>query len=282
MANERWSYDDEWGRRRYGYDDDSNQYSEYWRDRGPRYGRPSSYQRGDRGFEYSSLPVVGSNYGGGWREERDRDWRRYGSRDRDDWTRDPYSAERYYGRDRGYLGRDDDWRQRDEWSRRNQWQDRGDDWRRESRGGERPFWERAKDEVRSWMGDEEAEQRRRADHRGRGPKGYTRSDERIREDVNDRLMEDWGVDATDIEVSVVAGEVTLTGTVDGRESKRRAEDIAADVLGVRDVQNSLRVRRPSPTSASATEVGTGTTTGTSTTGLGTTTTGTTTTTTPRH
>ncbi len=67
-----------------------------------------------------------------------------------------------------------------------------------SGGGDahRGWWDRTKDEVRSWMGDESAERRRQADHYGRGPKGYTRSDERIREDVSDRLMEDWEVDAT--------------------------------------------------------------------------------------
>jgi hypothetical protein len=96
------------------------------------------------------------------------------------------------------------------------------------------------------MGDEDAERRRQADHYGRGPKGYTRSDDRVREDVSDRLMEDWEVDATDIEVTVASGEVTLTGTVGDRQSKRRAENIAANVLGVKDVQNNLRVRKIDP------------------------------------
>ncbi len=39
---------------------------------------------------------------------------------------------------------------------------------RYGRGGERGFFERAGDEVRSWFGDEEAEQRRRADARRSG------------------------------------------------------------------------------------------------------------------
>lgn len=79
-------------------------------------------------------------------------------------------------------------------------------------------------------------------HRGRGPRGYTRSDERIREDVNDRLTDDPIVDASDIEVLVSRGEVTLNGNVDSRTAKRRAEDCADDVSGVRHVQNNLRVR----------------------------------------
>ena len=40
------------------------------------------------------------------------------------------------------------------------------------------------------------------EHRGRGPRGYTRSDERIREDVNDRLTDDGWLDASDIDVQV--------------------------------------------------------------------------------
>src|SRR5262249_60892996 len=100
------------------------------------------------------------------------------------------------------------------------------------RGGEeRGFIERAGDEIKSWFGDEEAERRRRMDERrrgnaGRGPRGYHRSDERIREDVNDRLTDDWYIDASDIEVSVNNGMVTLSGRVNSREEKRRAEDFA--------------------------------------------------------
>ncbi len=55
---------------------------------------------------------------------------------------------------------------------------------------------RAGDEVASWFGDEDAARRREQDHRGKGPAGYTRSDERIREDANDTLTEDWRVDAS--------------------------------------------------------------------------------------
>ena len=79
-------------------------------------------------------------------------------------------------------------------------------------------------------------------HRGRGPKGYSRSDERVREDVSDRLADDDMVDASDIEVQVSQGEVTLSGHVDSREAKRRAEDCAESVSGVRHVQNNLRVK----------------------------------------
>jgi osmotically-inducible protein OsmY len=128
------------------------------------------------------------------------------------------------------------------------------------RGGyeERGFMERAGDEVASWFGDEEAERRRRMDaaregkHRGRGPKGYARSDERIREDVSDRLSDDDMVDASDIEVTVSNREVTLSGTVDSRAARRRAEDCAEAVSGVSYVQNNLRVKGASSAGMSAT------------------------------
>ena len=37
------------------------------------------------------------------------------------------------------------------------------------------------------------------------------------------------------------GVVTLTGTVDSREAKRRAEDLVDELSAVRDVQNDLRI-----------------------------------------
>jgi osmotically-inducible protein OsmY len=122
----------------------------------------------------------------------------------------------------------------------------------------RSWMNKASDEVASWFGDRDAERRRRADemragHRGRGPKGYRRSDERMTEDVNDRLTEDPYLDATDIAVAVEAGEVTLSGHVASREDKRRAERLAEDVSGVGDVQNNLRVR---PTEGPAATAGT--------------------------
>lgn len=75
---------------------------------------------------------------------------------------------------------------------------------------------------------------------GKGPRGYVRSDERIREDVSDRLSWDDHVDASDITVTVSEGEVTLEGTTPDRAQKRRAEDIAEDVMGVKDVHNRLK------------------------------------------
>jgi osmotically-inducible protein OsmY len=78
---------------------------------------------------------------------------------------------------------------------------------------------------------------------GKGPKGYTRSDERIREDVCDRLSDDDEVDARDITVTVKNAEVILEGTVQDRRSKHRAEDVAESVSGVKEVTNQLRARK---------------------------------------
>ncbi len=86
----------------------------------------------------------------------------------------------------------------------------------------------------AWFGGE-------GPHRGVGPKGYVRSDERIRELVCDDLMDDPWVDASGIEVAVKDGEVTLSGTVSDRDAKRWAEDAAEHVGGVRHVQNNLRI-----------------------------------------
>jgi hypothetical protein len=78
---------------------------------------------------------------------------------------------------------------------------------------------------------------------GRGPKGYTRSDDRIREDVCERLTQHPDIDASDIEIQVKNAEVTLTGTVDRRDEKRMAEDVAESVYGVKDVHNQLRAQQ---------------------------------------
>lgn len=78
-------------------------------------------------------------------------------------------------------------------------------------------------------------------HRGRGPKGYARSDDRIREDVCDCLTYDPHIDASNIEVLVRGGEVTLTGRIDSRNARRHAEDLAERAMGVKHVQNNLRV-----------------------------------------
>jgi hypothetical protein len=78
-------------------------------------------------------------------------------------------------------------------------------------------------------------------HRGRGPRDYVRSDERISDDIIDRLTDDEHIDASEVLVMVESGVVTLTGNVPERHMKHRAEDIAAAASGVRDVRNDIRV-----------------------------------------
>jgi len=77
---------------------------------------------------------------------------------------------------------------------------------------------------------------------GRGPRNYRRSDERIREDVSELLTQHGQIDASEFEVTVENGEVTLNGAVDSRRTKRLAEDVVERVRGVRDVHNRLRVQ----------------------------------------
>lgn len=79
-------------------------------------------------------------------------------------------------------------------------------------------------------------------HRGKGPSGYVRSDERIVEDVCDQLTAHDAIDASRIEVTVKGGIVTLAGDVPQRYMKHLAEDAVADTAGVRDIENGLRVR----------------------------------------
>ena len=80
---------------------------------------------------------------------------------------------------------------------------------------------------------------------GVGPRGYRRSDDRIQDDVNDRLTWHGYVDATDIQVEVNDGVVTLKGMVENRRQKRMAEDAAESVSGVEDVNNQLKLRNQS-------------------------------------
>jgi osmotically-inducible protein OsmY len=79
------------------------------------------------------------------------------------------------------------------------------------------------------------------DHRGRGPKGWRRSDARLAEEINDRLLDNPDVDASDLDVVVKDAEVLLIGTVPTPVQRRRAENLAQDIRGIRHVDNRLRV-----------------------------------------
>jgi hypothetical protein len=107
---------------------------------------------------------------------------------------------------------------------------------------ERGPWERAKEGLREGWED------LKETFAGKGPRGYKRSDDRIREDVSDRLTRHPAVDASDIEVAVRSGEVTLSGSVPERRMKRLAEDVVEEIDGVHDVTNQIRVTRAIETS----------------------------------
>jgi hypothetical protein len=78
---------------------------------------------------------------------------------------------------------------------------------------------------------------------GKGPKGFRRSDDRIREDVCSTITQHPGVDGSDLDVDVSFGVVTLKGTVQERRMKHLAEIAAENLPGVKEVINQIRVRR---------------------------------------
>lgn len=212
------------------YNDDSN----YDRRYGSKYS--DSNNRQSSNFEDPMSDRFG-NSGGGSNTSGYSNEGRYND------TNDNYNRRNYgssYNSDYGSSSRGSRYNDGYDWNPRRQSDsdNRGDD--------QRDWWDRTKDEVSSWFGDDDAKRRRRMDdwrddHRGKGPKNYKRSAERIQEDVNDKLSDNWMLDASNIEVSVDGNEVTLNGTVESRQAKRRAEDIADNVSGVTHVQNNLRV-----------------------------------------
>lgn len=214
-----------------------------WQDRD--YGGVSpAMQRGDYDSGYRANPRAGGRYYGDdgrsriYREEYGYgdgygDGRRFGTREADErWARE---MRRGYG-DSGRDARDHEG-----------FEDRARD------AGE--FFRRTGRRISNWFSDVAgegaydngyAEDRERYEafrsHRGVGPKGYKRSDERISDDAHQRLTDDPWIDASNIDLAVSGGEVTLSGTVVSREAKHRAERIVEDLSGVHHVQNNLRVQ----------------------------------------
>ncbi|MGH8294161.1 MAG: BON domain-containing protein [Steroidobacteraceae bacterium] len=76
-----------------------------------------------------------------------------------------------------------------------------------------------------------------------GPKGYQRSDERLREDISERLMQARDIDSSDVTVEVSGAKVALEGTVPERRMKHTIEDLVDACPGVQDIDNKIRVRR---------------------------------------
>ncbi len=238
MADDRWR------------DDEQRGWDEKKRDRGAReaYRGPGGGYRDRYG---SDRDRSGSRSEQGY--ERARDWgedrygpdygRRYGERGYDP---DRGRSREAYGQPQGGRGYEQYPQAEPEWgggwtSGRYRGMEQAHGQAEGGRGyeqhrGAAPQW----DEGRT-SGGYRGMERKPGGHRGRGPKGYVRSDERVREDVNDKLTYDPDVDASDIVVSVRDCDVTLDGTVASRHEKRRAEDCAESIRGVRNVQNNLRI-----------------------------------------
>jgi hypothetical protein len=235
--------------------------------------RDEDYGRGGRprGYRGPSPRFASQDYTG--RRHADEAGRTdygYSSRERygaeRDWPRDEGDeGDEGYGERRGGRGFE---RDRDERRRMDEraWRARGydeardrDRWEERRGEGGGDFLQRAGERISSWFRggrEEDREEPRRysADfgrearwvvpgrgHQGRGPKGYKRPDERINEEVHERLTDDPWIDASDIRVEVKDGEVTLSGHVDNREAKHRAERLIEQISGVGHVQNDLRV-----------------------------------------
>src|SRR6516162_1896156 len=77
-------------------------------------------------------------------------------------------------------------------------------------------------------------------HRGKAPKNYVRSDQRVFEDVCEALMQQDAVDASEIVVTVDQGAVTLDGSVATAHMKELAEEAIIGLPGVKSVRNTLR------------------------------------------
>ena len=83
---------------------------------------------------------------------------------------------------------------------------------------------------------------RQVSHRGKGPKGYERSDDRLKEMICERLSDDPNIDASEITVAVSGGVVKLTGTIDSRAEKYQVEELIERCGGVKDIDNQLRMQ----------------------------------------
>jgi osmotically-inducible protein OsmY len=115
----------------------------------------------------------------------------------------------------------------------------------------RHFWSQYGDQIeaqaRQQYGDRDrygsGQLQRPGRFSGRGPRGYQRSDERIREDICELLTRHGEIDASEMEVEVRGATVLLRGTADSGRTRRLAEELVEEIPGVRDVQNELRVTR---------------------------------------
>lgn len=95
---------------------------------------------------------------------------------------------------------------------------------------------------------EEQFQAERREEQGRrqgnsGPRSRRKPDESLRQEIREILTADPELEATDIEVEVEGGAVTLRGAVVDSDARLLAEELVESLAGVREVHNRLRVER---------------------------------------
>ena len=226
---------------------------------GPAYGGGSSFSGalgGPSGASYGGSFGGGSGSGQGGGHGISYGSRRESGRfdaGRGDWSRGDWNE----GRDepRSWSGegaRGGDWggQRETDWQRGGRgssystspYNERGPGWSGGMGGGGGMGWTGRGGEASSherMMYGTEAERGR---YSGRGPKNYRRNDERIKEDVCERLKASPDIDASDVEIEIKEGIITLTGEVGSRREKRAAEDALESISGVEDVTNQLKVR----------------------------------------
>jgi len=74
---------------------------------------------------------------------------------------------------------------------------------------------------------------------GCGPRGYRRSDARIAEDLNEALTWHPDIDASEVEVAVREGAVTLTGLVYDPQTRRLIVELALQTAGVSELDDQM-------------------------------------------
>ena len=83
----------------------------------------------------------------------------------------------------------------------------------------------------------------RSRHSAGSPRPRRKTDDSLSREIHEILTADPELGATDIEVLVEGGAVTLSGDVEHPDAKFLAEELTESVSGVRLVHNRLVVRR---------------------------------------
>lgn len=208
--------------------------SEYNEGRRGRWGTGSRYQSPYQSSERE-------RYGGGQQQYRGREGYESGQPGRREFEPESYQGRGGYGGGEGYLGQPRGYENRETYGMQGTMGQTGTGMQgyrggQSSGGRYGSSW----DPQQAW-GSRQGLGQRQQDFTGKGPKGWTRSDDRIKEDLSEQFARHPDLDPSEIEIRVHGGEVTLTGSVNDRESKRLAEDIAENVQGVKDVTNQVRV-----------------------------------------